>query len=65
MMLSQGQEWIQFAGIVRLADIDSDNTGSPRPRVADAKIEYAGKGPVSRASREGWLSKFFNMISPF
>jgi hypothetical protein len=25
MLLSQGQEWIQFSGIVRLADIDQDN----------------------------------------
>ncbi len=64
LMLSQGQEWIQFAGIVRLADIDSDNRIAST-RVADARIEYAGNGPVSRASREGWLSKFFNAISPF
>lgn len=64
LMLSQGQEWIQFAGIVRLADIDSDNRIASG-RVADARIEYAGNGPVSRASREGWLSKFFNAISPF
>lgn len=64
LMLSQGQEWVQFAGIVRLADIDSDNRIAST-RVADARIEYAGNGPVSRASREGWLSKFFNMISPF
>ncbi len=64
LMLSQGQEWIQFAGIVRLADIDSDNRVAST-RVADARIEYAGNGPVSRASREGWLSKFFNLISPF
>jgi len=64
LMLSQGEEWVQFAGIVRLADIDSDNRISSS-RVADARINYAGNGPVSRASREGWLSKFFNLISPF
>jgi len=64
MLLSQGQEWIQFSGIVRLADIDADNRISSA-RVADARIEYAGNGSVQRASREGWLSKFFNMISPF
>ena len=51
LMLSQGQEWVQFAGIVRLADIDSDNRIAST-RVADAKIEYAGNGPVSRAIRE-------------
>ena len=64
LLLSQGEEWVQFSGIVRLADIDADNRVAST-RVADAHIEYSGNGPVSRASREGWLSKFFNMISPF
>lgn len=64
LLLSQGQEWIQFSGIVRLADLDSESR-ILSSRVADARIEYAGNGSVQRASREGWLSKFFNAISPF
>ncbi len=64
LLLSQGQEWIQFAGIVRLSDVDADNRIASS-RVADARIEYTGNGSVNRAAREGWLSKFFNMISPF
>jgi len=64
MLLSQGQEWIQFSGIVRLADIDESNT-IQSSRVADARIEYAGNGAIQRASREGWLQRFFNMVNPF
>ena len=64
MLLSQGQEWIQFAGIVRLSDISADNQIAST-RVADAKIEYAGKGSIQRAGREGWLSRFFSRVSPF
>lgn len=64
MLLSQGQEWIQFSGIVRLADIDADN-GIASSRVANAHIEYAGNGAIQRAGREGWLSHFFNIVSPF
>ena len=64
MLLSQGDEWIQFSGIVRLADVDENNM-IPSSRVADARIEYSGRGSIQRAGREGWLSKFFNMISPF
>jgi flagellar L-ring protein precursor FlgH len=64
MLLSQGQEWIQFTGIVRLADIDVDNN-VPSSKVADAKVEYAGNGAIQRAGREGWLSKLFNIVSPF
>ena len=64
MMLSQGQEWVQFSGIVRLSDIDQDNR-ILSTRVADARLEYSGNGAVQRSAREGWLSRFFNMISPF
>lgn len=64
LTLSQGEEWVQFSGIVRLADIDQMNRIAST-RVADARIEYSGNGQVARASREGWLQRFFNMISPF
>ena len=64
LLLSQGQEWIQFSGIVRLADLDAESRIAST-RVADARIEYAGNGSIARAGREGWLSKFFNIISPF
>ena len=64
LFLSQGEEWIQFSGIVRLIDISPDNRIASS-RVADARIHYSGKGAIQRASREGWLSRFFNMISPF
>ncbi|MEO0464065.1 MAG: flagellar basal body L-ring protein FlgH [Pseudomonadota bacterium] len=64
MQLSQGDEWVQFAGRIRLVDIDVDNR-LPSAQVANARIIYAGKGAVQQASRPGWLSKFFNAISPF
>ncbi|MXP27619.1 flagellar biosynthesis protein FlgH [Porphyrobacter algicida] len=64
MDLSQGQEWIQLTGIIRLADISSDNQ-ILSTRIADAQIAYSGKGSVQRSAREGWLSKFFSMVSPF
>jgi flagellar L-ring protein precursor FlgH len=64
MLLSQGNEWIQVSGIVRLVDIDENNT-LPSSRVADARITYSGRGALQRASKQGWLGQFFNMISPF
>jgi len=64
MMLSQGDEWVQFAGRIRLVDIDAENRlGSSQ--VANARIIYSGKGAVQQASKPGWLSRFFNVISPF
>ena len=64
MSLSQGDEWVQFAGRIRLVDIDADNTLASS-RVANARIIYTGQGAVQQASRPGWLSRFFNTISPF
>jgi len=63
MMFSQGEEWVQFAGRIRLVDIDSDNRLASS-QVANARIIYSGKGAVQQASRPGWLSRFFNLISP-
>ncbi|WP_228241646.1 flagellar basal body L-ring protein FlgH [Porphyrobacter sp. GA68] len=64
MLLSQGEEWVQFSGIVRLADIDFDNRVLSTS-VADARIVHSGKGALQQASRPGWLSRFFGRISPF
>jgi flagellar L-ring protein FlgH len=62
--LNRGDEFVQIKGIVRTADIDANNR-VPSTRVADARIAYTGKGDVARASRQGWLSRFFSVISPF
>ncbi len=62
--LNRGDEFVQIKGIVRVADIDQNNR-VPSTRVADARIAYTGKGDVARASRQGWLSRFFSVISPF
>lgn len=64
MSLSQGKEWVQFAGTIRLADIDSDNR-LLSSQVANARIIYSGSGSIQRASRPGWLSRFFSGILPF
>ena len=64
MNFSQGEEWVQLTGLVRLADIDADNRVLS-PRIADARIRYGGKGSIQTAGREGWLSRFFSKLSPF
>jgi flagellar L-ring protein precursor FlgH len=62
--LNRGDEFVQIKGVVRVADIDANNR-IPSTRVADARIGYTGKGDVARAARQGWLSRFFQIISPF
>jgi len=62
--LNRGDEFVQIKGLIRAADIDAQNR-VPSTRVADAQIAYTGKGDVARASRQGWLSRFFSVVSPF
>lgn len=62
--LNRGDEFVQIKGLVRTADVDRDNRVLST-RVADAQIAYTGKGDVARAGRQGWLSRFFQVVSPF
>ena len=62
--LNRGDEFVRIKGVVRMADVDANNR-VPSTRVADARISYTGKGDVARAGRQGWLSRFFQVVSPF
>ncbi len=62
--LNRGDEFVRISGIVRQADVTADNR-IPSTRVADADITYSGKGEIARASRQGWLQRFFSVITPF
>lgn len=62
--LNRGDEFVRIRGVVRMADVDVNNR-VPSTRVADARISYTGRGDVARAGRQGWLSRFFQVVSPF
>ena len=64
LTLNRGDEVIQISGLVRAADIDSTNSVLST-RVANAQINYTGKGEIARASTQGWLGRFFSRVSPF
>ncbi|PKQ01004.1 MAG: flagellar biosynthesis protein FlgH [Alphaproteobacteria bacterium HGW-Alphaproteobacteria-13] len=64
LTLNRGDERVQISGLVRAVDISPDNRVLST-RVANANIRYVGKGEIARASRQGWLQRFFSMISPF
>lgn len=63
--LNTGAEFIRIKGMLRPDDINLDNTVSSQ-KLADARITYSGSGAVASASKQGWLSAFFNSpIFPF
>ncbi len=59
LVLNQGEEYIQIAGIVRPEDVASDNT-IPSTLLADAQISYTGTGTLADANTQGWMTRFFN-----
>jgi len=62
--INQGEEFIRFSGVVNPASIASGNTVSST-QVADARIEYKGRGYIDEAQTMPWLSRFFMSVLPF
>jgi flagellar L-ring protein FlgH len=59
LKLNQGDEFVHVSGVVRSADIATNNTVTS-DKVADAHISYSGKGVIDSSNRMGWLARFFN-----
>lgn len=59
LTLNQGAEHIKFSGVVRPADVRSDNT-ILSGNVANAQIIYSSSGVLADANSQGWLSRVFN-----
>lgn len=62
LKLNQGDELVHIAGVIRPADIATDNTVTS-DKIADAHISYSGRGVINSSNQTGWLARFFN--SPF
>ena len=64
VMVGEEEHHIYLSGIVRTADIADDNT-VPSSRIADAEIEYTGRGDVSDQQRRGWGSRLLARVWPW
>jgi flagellar L-ring protein precursor FlgH len=64
LALSQGEEYVRFSGVVNPSTITPANTVSST-QVADARIEYRGRGTIDEAQVMGWLGRFFLTVLPF
>jgi len=62
--INQGTEFVRFSGIVNPLNLSAQNTVSST-RIADARIEYKGRGYVDEAQTMGFLQRLFLSISPF
>lgn len=63
LTLNQGKEYVRLTGIVRPEDISAENVVLS-DRIGNAEISYIGAGSVADTSRQGWLRRGLNEISP-
>jgi len=55
---------IYVSGVIRPEDIAQDNSVRSSV-VADAEIEFVGRGVLSDNTSQGWLTRFISAINPF
>jgi flagellar L-ring protein precursor FlgH len=63
LMVNEEELHIYISGVVRPADIVEDNSVSSS-RLADAEIEFAGRGGITDSQRPGWLHQILMQVSP-
>ncbi|MEM0911248.1 MAG: flagellar basal body L-ring protein FlgH [Pseudomonadota bacterium] len=59
LTLNSGDEYIRLEGIIRAADISPTNEIAST-KIANARIQYSGKGTFARSQEKGWLTRFFD-----
>lgn len=64
VMVNNEESHLYLSGVVRPSDVQADNTVDSG-RIADAQIEYTGRGVVADKQSPGWFSRFFDWINPF
>ena len=57
-------QYIVLHGMIRADDIGSDNTIAST-NIAEARVEVVDQGTLSDAQKQGWFSKFYEMLRPF
>jgi flagellar L-ring protein precursor FlgH len=64
VMINHEEIHLYISGLVRRADIAGDNS-VPSSRIADAQVEFTGRGDVADTVDRGWLTKVLDFLNPF
>jgi flagellar L-ring protein precursor FlgH len=64
VMVGDEEHHIYMSGLVRKLDL-ADDSSVLSSRIADAEIEYTGRGDISDTQRRGWLARLASKIWPF
>ena len=64
VLINNEEYHLYISGLVRRVDIAKDNTVLSS-RVADAQIEFTGRGDIADQNRKGWLLRLIDFVNPF
>jgi len=64
VMINQEEYHLYVSGVVRPADIERDNSVDSS-LIADARVEFTGRGDIADQVSRGWLTEFLDFIDPF
>jgi flagellar L-ring protein precursor FlgH len=64
VMINNEEYHLYVSGVIRPADVAQDNS-VPSSKVADAEIEFTGRGDMADAVDRGWLTKLLDWLNPF
>lgn len=64
ILLNNEEYHLYISGIGRRTDIGPDNSIASS-RIADAQIEFTGRGDLADTVERGWLGKIIDTINPF
>ncbi len=64
VLINNEEYHLYVSGVLRPNDIGQDNTIASS-RIADAQIEFTGRGDVTDQQRKGWLLRLLDALNPF
>lgn len=64
VLVNKEEHHFYISGVIRPEDIDGRGQ-VPSSRMADAQIEFTGRGDLSSGSSKGWASRILDVIWPF
>lgn len=62
--IDQETSYLVITGLVRQEDLTAANTINSS-QVADLQLKQVGQGAISRNQHKGWLTRFWETVSPF
>ncbi len=64
ILINYEEYHLYISGLVRRADIQEDNTVASS-RIADAEVEFTGRGDIDDQQRKGVLGRALDKVQPF